>query len=75
MENNLPQVSFPDINPSLAGAFNITNTPLSKVHQVATPSEILNSTYRNSEPRTKSERSTKAYVGKIPTGLSDYLME
>jgi RNA recognition motif-containing protein len=57
------------------GLFNITSTPLTTVHQIAAPSDIMGMPLPADEPRTKSERSTKVYIGKIPNGLSDYFME
>jgi len=57
------------------GLFNITSTPLTIVHQVANPTDIIGGPIPSDEPRTKSERSTKVYIGKIPSGLSDYFME
>lgn len=57
------------------GLFNITSTPLTTVHQIAAPSDIMGMPMPTDEPRTKSERSTKVYIGKIPNGLSDYFME
>lgn len=57
------------------GLFNITSTPLTTVHQIAAASDIMGMPLPSDEPRTKSERSTKVYIGKIPNGLSDYFME
>lgn len=57
------------------GLFNITSTPLTTVHQIANPIDIAGAPMSSDEPRTKSERSTKVYIGKIPSGLSDYFME
>ena len=57
------------------GLFNITSTPLTTVHQIASAGDMLGMPLPSDEPRTKSERSTKVYIGKIPGGLSDYFME
>lgn len=57
------------------GLFNITSTPLATVHQIASSGDMLGMPLPTDEPRTKSERSTKVYIGKIPNGLSDYFME
>lgn len=57
------------------GLFNITSTPLTTIHQIAAASDIMGMPLPSDEPRTKSERSTKVYIGKIPNGLSDYFME
>jgi RNA recognition motif-containing protein len=57
------------------GLFNITSTPLTTVHQIASSGDLLGMPLPSDEPRTKSERSTKVYIGKIPNGLSDYFME
>ena len=57
------------------GLFNITSTPLTTVHQIASSGDMLGMPLSSDEPRTKSERSTKVYIGKIPGGLSDYFME
>jgi RNA recognition motif-containing protein len=64
-----PSVSGP------RGLFNITSTPLTTVHQIASSGDLLGMPVPADEPRTKSERSTKVYIGKIPSGLSDYFME
>ena len=61
----------PTKNTGPRGLFNITSTPLSIVHQVAN----LTDSIPPDEPRTKSDRSTKVYIGKIPQGISDYFME
>jgi RNA-binding protein 25 len=42
---------------------------------MSVPTELMGVPFPNDEPRTKSERCTKVYVGKIPSGLSDYFLE
>ena len=58
-----------------SGLFNITNTPLTMVHTIAGSTELLGIPLPDDEPRTKTQRSTKVYIGKIPSGISDYFME
>ena len=68
--------SAPSLNfPTSSGLFNITTTPLTMVHTIANSSELLGIPLPDDEPRTKTQRSTKVYIGKIPSGISDYFME
>jgi RNA recognition motif-containing protein len=60
------------IQPIGSSAFTVTTTPLSKIHQIADAETQLANL---NEPRTKAERSTKVFIGKIPPALSDYLIE
>ena len=61
--------------PTSSGLFNITTTPLTMVHTIANSAELLGIPLPDDEPRTKTARSTKVYIGKIPSGISDYFME
>lgn len=65
----------PTLNYSGSGLFNVTSTPLSTIRTMAVPTELMGVPFRDDEPRTKSERCTKVYIGKIPSGLSDYFLE
>lgn len=62
------------IKPGINGTINQSSTPLTSIHTITLP-ELIGVPSRDDEPRTKSERSTKVFVGKIPSGLSDYFME
>mmetsp|Transcript_3518 Transcript_3518/g.7313 ORF Transcript_3518/g.7313 Transcript_3518/m.7313 type:complete len:551 (-) Transcript_3518:6657-8309(-) len=65
----------PTLNYSGSGLFNVTSTPLSTIRTMAVPTELMGVPFRDDEPRTKSERCTKVFIGKIPSGLSDYFLE
>ena len=69
--NSVPSLNFP----TSSGLFNITTTPLTMVHTIANATELLGIPLPEDEPRTKTARSTKVYIGKIPSGISDYFME
>lgn len=48
------------------------------LNSLATPAhnvELIGVPLTNEDPRTKSDRCTKVYIGRIPSSISDYFME
>jgi len=55
------------------GRVQVTQAPIKSYNMDNT--ELMGIPLFSDEPRTKSERCTKVYIGRIPLGISDYFIE